>query len=181
MSRMGKLPVELDAKIKSELKEGLLTLTGPLGKMGCRIPGIVEVKIDGQQVSVLTDFEQTESRMMAGTIRSLINNNAIGVTTGFARSLDLVGVGYRAQIAGQKLTLALGFSHPVVYELPKTVQGEVEGNTKITLKSCDKQLLGQVVAEIRKYRPPEPYKGKGILYSGEVIKKKAGKTAKSAK
>ena len=115
---------------------------------------------------------------MGGTARALIKNMVQGVSEGFKANLNLVGVGYRAQAQGQKLTLSLGFSHPVEYALPKVVKAQVDQNTKITLTSCDKQVLGQVCAEIRKYRPPEPYKGKGIHFEGEIIRRKAGKTAK---
>jgi len=180
MSRKGRLPVELDGKIKSEFKDSVLVLKGPLGEMSFKIPDCLKLKIEDHQITVETDFDNKEKRMMAGTARSIINNNAFGITKGFDKQLELVGVGYRAQQAGQKLTFQLGFSHPVEYQLPDTVQAEMNGNTKITLKSCDKQLLGQVAAEIRAYRPPEPYKGKGVLYGGEIVKRKAGKTGKGA-
>lgn len=178
MSRLGKLPVAFDSKVKAQLKDNAVTFTGPLGEMTYVANKDVSLKLEGNTVTVDADFETKQGRMMGGTARALILSMSTGVHTGFTKVLNLIGVGYRAQLQGQKLTLSLGFSHPIVYELPKVVKGQVDGNTKITLTSCDKQVLGQVCAEIRKYRPPEPYKGKGIHFEGEVIRRKAGKTGK---
>jgi len=178
MSRMGKRPVAFDSKVKANLKGNFITLKGPKGEMSYEANPAVALKIEGNEIIVSADFEQKEGKMMGGTARSIILNMITGVSEGFTSVLNLIGVGYRAQIQGQKLTLSLGFSHPVVYELPKVVSGQIDGNTKITLSSCDKQVLGQVCAEIRKYRPPEPYKGKGIHFEGEIIRRKAGKTGK---
>ena len=181
MSRMGKIPVTFDSKVSAELKNNSLTIKGPKGEMSYAPNVAVSLTVEKESVSVSADLETKEGRMMAGTARALINNMVFGVSTGFTTVLNLIGVGYRAQIAGQKLTINLGFSHPIEYELPKVVKGQVDNNTKITLQSCDKQVLGQVCAEIRKYRPPEPYKGKGIHFEGEVIRRKAGKSGKGAK
>ena len=181
MSRLGKLPLEFTEKVKVSYQDKKLNIKGPLGELSFSAPKGVEIELKDSSLRVDANFELSEDRMMAGTSRAIINNMINGVTIGFVKTLQLVGVGYRAQVSGQKLTLALGYSHPIEYTLPETVAAEVEGTTKISLKSCDKQLLGQTAAEIRKFRPPEPYKGKGILYLGEQIVRKAGKTAKSAK
>jgi large subunit ribosomal protein L6 len=179
MSRIGKLPISFNDKIKIDFKDHLLVVKGPKGEMKYQTPDEVNLKIENSIIEVVADYESADGRRIGGTARSIIFNMVHGVSEGFTKILDLVGVGYRAQVQGQKLTLSLGFSHPIEYELPKVVGGQVDANTKITLTSCDKQVLGQVAAEIRRYRPPEPYKGKGILFSGEVIRRKAGKTAKT--
>jgi len=178
MSRMGKLPLTLGSKVKAELKEQVLTVKGPNGELTYKVPECIKLVLDAEQIKVDVDFSDSEMSMQGGTARSLIRNMIEGVTEGYKKQLELVGVGYRAQLGGQKLTLSLGFSHPVVYMLPGPVKGQVDGTTKITLTSPDKQVLGQVCAEIRKFRPPEPYKGKGILFAGEQIRRKAGKTGK---
>ncbi len=180
MSRLGKLPVTFDSKVKTDYKNRFLTVKGKLGEMKLAIPKGIDLNLDKTSIRIVADIETADGRRMAGTMRSLVKNMVLGVTDGFTTVLQLVGVGYRAQVSGRKLTLALGYSHPIEYELPKVVSGEVDANTKIILKSCDKQVLGQTAAEIRKFRPPEPYKGKGILFEGEQIRKKAGKAAKTA-
>lgn len=180
MSRLGKRPIAIDSKIKADYKDRNLKIKGPNGEMSFLIPNEVELDLGKEEIKIVADFEKKEGRIMGGTIRSIVNNMVHGVTEGFTKVLELVGVGYRAQVSGQKLTLALGYSHPIDYELPKQVKAQVDGNTKITLTSCDKQVLGQVCAEIRQYRPPEPYKGKGILFAGEQIIRKAGKAAKAS-
>src|SRR3989339_1541313 len=164
MSRMGKRPVMLDGKVKAEVKANNITLKGPVGELTYQVPEQVQIKLEGSEVQVSADFETKEGRTHGGTVRANIRNMNQGVGKGFTSVLQLIGVGYRAQVAGQKLTMSLGFSHPIEYQLPQVVAGKVDGNTKITLTSCDKQVLGQVCAEIRKYRPPEPYKGKGIHF-----------------
>ncbi len=180
MSRLGKLPLAFDSKVKADFKDDVLKIKGNNGEMTFKIPVDVTLTITKESIKVDADLETARGRAMVGTVASIIKSMIHGVTEGFTIVLELVGVGYRAQIKGQKLTLLLGYSHPVEYELPKVVKGEVEGTTKIILKSCDKQVLGQTAAEIRKYRPPEPYKGKGILFEGEQIKRKAGKAAKAS-
>ena len=178
MSRLGKLPVTFDSKVTAALNGSVLSVKGPKSEMSYNIPETVTVKLDGQEIAVDVDFSQKELSMIGGTARAIINSMVLGCTEGFTKNLELVGVGYRAAVKGQNLTLSLGYSHPIEYLLPKQVQAQVEQNNKITLTSCDKQALGQVCAEIRKYRPPEPYKGKGILFAGEQIRRKAGKTGK---
>lgn len=181
MSRLGKLPVAFDSKVKAEFKNQLLQIKGPNGELSYQVPESVKLVIDGNSILVDVDFNDYDMKMLGGTARALIKNMIEGVTSGYTKNLVLVGVGYRAQAKGQTLTLSLGYSHPIEYQLPAQVKGSVEANTKITLTSPDKQTLGQVCAEIRKFRPPEPYKGKGILFAGEQIRRKAGKTGKGSK
>lgn len=180
MSRMAKVPITFDSKTKADYKDNVLTIKGSNGEMTFRIPAGVTLDVDKESIKINANLETKKGRAMSGTVASIVKSMLQGVAEGFTTVLELVGVGYRAQISGQKLTLALGYSHPVEYQLPKVVKGEVEGTTKIILKSCDKQVLGQTAAEIRKFRPPEPYKGKGILFEGEYIKRKAGKAAKAS-
>ena len=181
MSRMGRQPVVFNEKVKVDFKDRLISVTGPIGNIDFKVPAGTDLKVEKDKVLVEADLNTREGRMMAGTVRAIINNMVEGVTKGFTKKLVLNGVGYRAQLSGQKLTMSLGFSHPIEYTLDKKIKGQVEANNKLTLTSCDKQLLGQTVAELRKFRPPEPYKGKGILFEGEQIRRKAGKTAKGAK
>lgn len=181
MSRLGKKPISFNDKVAIEYNNKLLKVKGKLGEIEMIIPANVDLEIKDGQIQVVTDFETREGSIMGGTVRSILKNHVEGVSKGFTKTLNLVGVGYRAQVSGQKLALTLGFSHNINYSLPEKVKAVVEANTKVTLTSCDKQLLGQVAAEIQKYRPPEPYKGKGVLFEGERIIRKAGKTAKSAK
>lgn len=181
MSRLGKRPIGIDSKLKVEYKDRLLKVKGPVGEMSFNIPNEVDLDLAKDSVTVKADFDKQEGRTMGGTVRSIVKSMIHGVSEGFTRTLELIGVGYRAQVSGQKLTLSLGYSHPVEFDLPKVVSAQVEGNTKIKLTSCNKQVLGQVIADIRAYRPPEPYKGKGILFEGEKILRKAGKAAKAAK
>ena len=178
MSRMGKRPVPFDSKVKATLKGNNISLKGPLGELSYQASDLVKLSIEGNEISVAADFETKEGRTMGGTARALIRNMVEGVSVGFKSTLLLKGVGYRAQAKGQNVTLNLGYSHPVEYVLPKVVSIEMPNNTTLIMTSPDKQVLGQVCAEIRKYRPPEPYKGKGIHFEGEQIIRKAGKTAK---
>jgi len=178
MSRLGKKPVTFSDKVKAEYKERALHIKGKLGELSLTLPNEVDLTIEKNSITVIANLDNQWGRTAAGTVRSLVNNMVNGVTEGFTKVLELIGVGYRAQVQGQKLTLNLGYSHPIEYQLPKTVTAVVEANTKVILKSCDKQVLGQTAAEIRKFRPPEPYKGKGVLFAGEHLIRKAGKAAK---
>lgn len=179
MARAIKIPIQLAAGTTSELKGQTLSLKGPKGEMQLRIPAAIKVKLEADNIQV-SQQKPDKNTALVGTIYQLIKNNAIGVHEGYQKVLILVGVGYRAQLNKNTLKLLLGFSHPIEYQLPEKVQAVVE-ETKITLKSCDKHMLGQVAADIRSFRPPEPYKGKGTHYEGEVIRRKAGKTGKTAK
>ena len=177
---MAKVPIAFDSKTKADFKDEVLTIKGKNGEMSFKIPEGVTLNLEKSSIKIDADLETIKGRSLSGTVASIVKSMVHGVTEGFTLVLELVGVGYRAQVKGQKLTLALGYSHPVEYELPKVVKCEVEGTTKITLSSCNKQVLGQTAAEIRKFRPPEPYKGKGILFQGEHVRRKAGKAAKAS-
>jgi len=179
MSRLAKKPIAFDSKVQATYKNRELKVKGKLGELTHQIPEEVDLEIKDNSIKITGDLESSKVRMMAGTTGSIVRNMVTGVSEGFTKVLELVGVGYRAQLSGQKLTLALGYSHPIEYQLPKAVSAELDGNNKIKLVSYDKQILGQTAAEIRKYRPPEPYKGKGVLFEGEVIIRKAGKAAKA--
>lgn len=178
MSRIGKQPIATD-QVSLSYENRELSVKGPKGNLSFAIPELVELDIQDNVLTVQADYENNKkAKALMGTTQALIANMVTGVTQGFQKKLDLVGVGYRAAVSGQKLELSLGYSHSIHYDLPEKVQAKVEQNTKITLESCDKQLLGQVAADIRTFRPPEPYKGKGILFEGEVVRRKAGKSAK---
>ena len=169
MSRVGKNPVVLPIGVELTLGTGELSVKGPMGTLTQAIGAGVAIKQAGENVQVeVTDASQ-ESNAMSGTMRAIVNNMVQGVTKGFEKRLALVGVGYRAQAQGDKLNLTLGFSHPVVHAMPKGVKVETPTQTEIIIKGIDKQLVGQVAAEVRAYRPPEPYKGKGVRYSDERV------------
>lgn len=176
MSRIGKLPVAIPAGVEVSLVENVITVKGPKGTMTRELRPEITVKIDGEQIVVTRDNDIAQNRAYHGLTRALIANMVTGVATGFERRLDIIGVGYRAQMQGTKLTLNVGKSHPVEFETPAGVEITCPAPTKIVLAGCDKELLGVMAAKIRATRPPEPYKGKGIRYEGEYVAKKAGKT-----
>ena len=175
MSRIAKAPIELPSGVDVNIAGQDVTVTGKNGTLSISLNDVVAVN---QTENVLT-FEPREGASdgwaQAGTARAIVNNMVIGVGSGFEKNLTLIGVGYRAQVQGSAINLTLGFSHPVVYNLPQGVTAETPSQTEIVLKSADKQLLGQVAAEIRAYRPPEPYKGKGVRYSDEYVRRKEAK------
>jgi large subunit ribosomal protein L6 len=175
MSRIGKKPVPVPKGVNVALSGRTVAVKGPKGELKRDLPVGVSVKVEGGIVQVGRADDSRENRAKHGLIRALINNMVTGVTSGFERRLEINGVGYRAEVAGQKLTMALGFSHPVEYELPKPVQAKVDKNLVI-LSSFDREMLGEVAAKIRGFRPPEPYKGKGVKYVEETIRRKVGKT-----
>jgi large subunit ribosomal protein L6 len=152
-----------------------LTVKGPKGKLEHAIHGLVEMTREGDELLFKARDESKAANALAGTTRSVINNMVTGVSDGFEKKLELVGVGYRAQAKGKVLNLTLGFSHPVDYELPEGITAETPSQTEIVLRGCDKQQLGQVAAEVRAFRPPEPYKGKGVRYADEVVVRKEAK------
>ena len=180
MSRIGKLPVTIPAGVKVVVDPGAVKLEGPKGKLQAPIPPGVQVTIEGNVVQVARDNEERKVRALHGLTRKLIANMAQGVSQGFNRVLDINGVGYRAEVKGQDIHMTLGYSHPVVFPLPQGVTAAVERQIIITLSGADRQLLGETAAKIRSLRPPEPYKGKGIKYREEFIKRKAGKAVGSA-
>jgi large subunit ribosomal protein L6 len=169
MSRIGKNPVVLPKGVEVTLSAQALSIKGPLGTLSQHLDGSVKVLKDGEQLVFQAEEGSTASNAMSGTLRALAANMVLGVTKGFEKKLTLVGVGYRAQAQGDKLNLALGFSHPVVHSMPKGVKVETPTQTEILIKGVDKQQVGQVAAEVRAYRPPEPYKGKGVRYANEQV------------
>ncbi|UXY16570.1 50S ribosomal protein L6 [Chitiniphilus purpureus] len=169
MSRVAKNPVAIPAGVDVKVADGQITVKGPNGTLSQALGSNVEVKIENGAVVFAARDGGKPARAMSGTLRALVNNMVDGVSKGFERKLNLVGVGYRAQAQGDSLNLTLGFSHPVVHKMPAGVKVETPTQTEIVLKAADKQLLGQVAAEIRSYRAPEPYKGKGVRYSDEVV------------
>ena len=180
MSRIGKLPVTIPSGVKVAVDSSGVRLEGPKGKLQTTLPPGVEVKVDGNVVRVERRNDERKSRAIHGLTRKLIANMAHGVSQGFSRVLDINGVGYRAEVKGQEIHMTLGYSHPVVFPLPAGISASVERQIVITLTSADRQLLGETAAKIRSLRPPEPYKGKGIKYREELIKRKAGKAVGSA-
>ncbi|MFZ3072709.1 MAG: 50S ribosomal protein L6 [Thermodesulfobacteriota bacterium] len=179
MSRIGKQPIEIPQGVKAVLSGNTVTVNGPGGNVAQAVHPDMTVKIEGQTITVGRKDDTGKSKGLHGLTRTLIANMVIGAKDGFEKKLELVGVGYKAEVKGESITLALGFSHPVNFSLPKGVKATVEKQTIITLKGADKQLVGQVAADIRAKRPPEPYKGKGVKYVDEVIRRKAGKAGKA--
>lgn len=180
MSRIGKLPIAIPTGVKVAVESNDVRLEGPKGKLKTTLPTGVKVKVEGSVVSVERASDDRKIRALHGLTRKLIANMAQGVSQGFNRVLDINGVGYRAEVKGQEIHMTLGYSHPVVFSLPQGVSASVERQIIITLNSADRQLLGETAAKIRSLRPPEPYKGKGIKYREEFIKRKAGKAVGSA-
>lgn len=181
MSRIGKLPIMLPAGVTVAVKDGMVTVKGPKGELNQTIAPSIEVEIEGNECNVKRANDEKQNRAFHGLYRSLIHNMVVGVSEGYTKTLELVGVGYRASSQGQVLELSLGFTHPIYLVLPKEVKVETKSernqNPLIMLQSADKQLLGQVCAKIRSFRKPEPYKGKGVKFQGEYIRRKAGKSA----
>jgi large subunit ribosomal protein L6 len=175
MSRVGKYPVELPAGVQVAIASGILTAKGRLGELKMPLTDLIEAKVEGNKVSVAPKNSETRSRMMWGTTRALIANMVKGVSDGYSRSLEITGTGYRAAVAGSRLEMNLGFSHPVVYPIPPGIKITCDRPTAIRVEGIDKRLVGQVAAEIRSFRPPEPYKGKGARYTDETIRRKEGK------
>lgn len=180
MSRIGKLAVTIPSGVKIAVEDSAVKLEGPKGKLAASIPSGVQVTVEGNVVRVERDNEERKVRALHGLTRKLIANMAAGVSQGFTRVLEINGVGYRAEVRGQEIHMTLGYSHPVMFPLPPGITASVERQIIITLSGADRQLLGETAAKIRSLRPPEPYKGKGIKYREEVIKRKAGKAVGSA-
>ena len=174
MSRVARIPVTLAKGVTAEISQaqasaGEITVKGPLGTLKRRLVDKVKVSIADGKVSFLVADDTREAKAMSGTLRSLVAGMVVGVSKGFEKKLSLVGVGYRAQAAGDKLNLTVGFSHPIVHQMPAGVKVETPSQTEIVIKGADKQQVGQVAAEVRAYRPPEPYKGKGVRYANEAV------------
>ncbi|OKL46034.1 50S ribosomal protein L6 [Boudabousia marimammalium] len=178
MSRIGRLPVSIPAGVEIKLDDSVITVKGPKGELKHTIPTPIEVKVEDGTVLVSRPNDERTARSLHGLTRTLINNMVVGVTEGFQKKLEIVGTGYRVIAKGKNLEFALGFSHPVVVEAPEGIEFTVEGPTKLTVSGIDKQKVGEVAANIRKIRKPEPYKGKGVRYAGEQVRRKVGKAGK---
>ncbi|OEU76926.1 MAG: 50S ribosomal protein L6 [Desulfuromonadales bacterium C00003093] len=178
MSRIGKLPVAIPAGVKITLDGNKMTVQGPKGTLSQGLHERMTIAVETGRIVVTRPTDDKQDTALHGLTRALINNMVAGVTTGFQKDLEINGVGYRAEINGNVLTLSLGYSHPVVYELPKGITVEIVKQTKLSVKGIDKQLVGSAAAKIRSFRKPEPYKGKGIKYADERIMRKAGKAGK---
>ena len=176
MSRIGKQPVVLPAGITAKVADGVVTLKGPKGELALKTPATVEVSLDGSTLNVARLGDDKQDRADHGTIRALLQNMVVGLKDGYSRDLEIQGVGFKANIAGNKLTLNVGYSHPVEYVVPEGIKVDVADGTTLKVSGIDKQLVGQVSARIRSFRPPEPYKGKGVRYKDERVRRKAGKT-----
>jgi large subunit ribosomal protein L6 len=181
MSRVGKAPVKIATGVKIDLQGKVLKVEGPKGKLSFNLPEGVVAKVEGQEIKVLKDEAFENAGALQGAIRTQIQNMVTGVSTGFTREMDIVGVGFRAATKGNVLSLTVGYSHQVDFKLPEGVQAKVENNTHIVLTGSDKMILGMAADKIRAVRPPEPYQGKGIRYTNEHIVKKAGKAAGGGK
>jgi len=179
MSRIGKKPIEVPESVTVTLEENnVVTVKGPKGELKNKFNTDIKIEQEGNVITLTRPSESKDHRSIHGTTRSLLDNMVTGVSKGFERSLELVGVGYRAQLQGQKLVLNVGFSHPVEFTPEAGVEVEVPANTKITVRGIDKERVGALASSIRQVRPPEPYKGKGIRYAGEQVRRKEGKTGK---
>jgi len=180
MSRVAKNPIEIIDGVTVNVNDGSIDVKGKVGELKFDLPETVSLDITENVITVKYDENNQQSVALAGTTRALVNNMIIGVSQGFEKKLELKGVGYRAKASGKLLELTLGFSHPVKYQLPDEVQVETPSQTEVVLKSHNKQILGQAAAEIRAFRPPEPYKGKGVRYSDENVRRKEAKKAAGA-
>lgn len=178
MSRVGKKPIEIPAGVTVTLNNSTVTVKGPKGELTRSFNPDIEIKIEENLVTITRPSDIKEHRALHGTTRALIANMVEGVSKGFERKLELIGVGYRVQKQGNKLVLNVGYSHPIEFEPEAGLEIEVPANTKITIKGTDKERVGELAANIRQVRPPEPYKGKGIRYEGEFVRRKEGKTGK---
>jgi large subunit ribosomal protein L6 len=181
MSRIGKLPISVPAGVTVNIKDDVITVKGPKGELSQYINPLINVVLENDQITLNRKSDEKQERAFHGLYRSLVNNMVVGVSEGYKKELELVGVGYRASNNGNTIELSLGYTHPIFIQLPPEIKVETKSernkNPLILLESCDKQLLGQVCSKIRSFRKPEPYKGKGIKFVGEVIRRKSGKSA----
>ena len=178
MSRIGKAPINIPSGVEVSIAGRTVTVKGPKGTLSRDIPGDIVVRKEDNSLLVERPNDERTNRSLHGLSRTLVNNMVVGVTEGFAKELEIVGVGYRAEAQGQNLRLALGFSHPVIVPAPEGISFEIPAQTRVIVKGIDKELVGQVAANIRSIRKPEPYKGKGVRYADERVLRKAGKTGK---
>ena len=178
MSRIGKKPVTLPKGVKVTVNGAEAVVEGAKGKLNCPVPAGITLDVQADSITLARANDEAQNRAFHGLTRALLQNAVTGVTEGWKKELDIVGVGYKAAMEGAQLRLDLGYSHPIFYDAPAGITIAVEKNTHVIVTGIDRQLVGQVAADIRKYRKPEPYKGKGVMYTGEVIRRKAGKTGK---
>ena len=176
MSRIGKQPITIPSKVKVEVKGQQVFVEGPKGKLNWELPRRTSVKVDGGKVTVSRQGDDAAVKALHGLSRALINNMVRGVSEGFSKKLEIQGVGFKAAVQGKVVNLSLGYSHPINYPIPDQIKVTVDENTKITIEGPDRQVVGQVAAELRSSYPPEPYKGKGVRYSDERVIRKEGKT-----
>jgi large subunit ribosomal protein L6 len=177
MSRIGNKPVEIPDKVKVNISnDGAVAVEGPKGKLNWNLPRNIKGSVKDNRVSIVRDAETRSVKALHGLSRSLVHNMVQGVSEGFTKNLEIEGVGFKAAVQGQNLNLSLGFSHPILFPIPTEIKITVADNTKLTIQGIDKKLVGQVAADIRRFYPPEPYKGKGVRYAGEQIRRKEGKT-----
>jgi large subunit ribosomal protein L6 len=180
VSRIGRMPVKVPKGVTIKVEADGILVVGGKSRMRTPLPPGITAKVEGDEVHVLRDQDTKQKKALHGMARALLANSVRGVTEGFSRELDIVGIGYRAQLAGRKLQITLGYSHPVEFDIPEGVEVKVDKQTHLVVSGADRHLVGQVAANIRRLKGPEPYKGKGIRYSGEVIRRKAGKVGKTA-
>jgi large subunit ribosomal protein L6 len=177
MSRIGNKAIDIPDKVKVTIGgDGAVSVEGPKGQLHWKLPRDIRASVEDKRVSVVRDAETRSVKALHGLSRSLVHNMVQGVSEGFTKQLEIEGVGFRAAVQGSNLNLSLGFSHPVQFSIPKEIKITVTDNTKISIQGADKKLVGQVAADIRRFYPPEPYKGKGVRYAGEQIRRKVGKT-----
>ncbi len=180
MSRIGRKPVQIPKGVTVKSTEGVVTVKGPKGELSAKVHPDVSVKVESEKALVSRISESKKDRALHGLWRALVQNMIVGVTEGYSKKLEIVGVGYRAELKGKKLQLQIGYSHPILFSPPEGIKIDVPAQTNITISGIDKQLVGLVAAKIRSFRQPEPYKGKGIKYEGEYVRRKAGKAAATA-
>ena len=180
MSRIGQRPVAIPRGVSVNRGDGSIQVKGPKGTLSVLLPTAITVEVANEEIRFARPDDRKETRALHGLARALVGNMVKGVTDGFFKNLEIEGVGYRAEVQGQNLTLNLGFSHPVVMPVPEGLKVSMNGNTRIKVEGIDKQLVGQFAAEVRAVRPPEPYKGKGIRYAGERVRRKVGKAGAAA-
>jgi len=180
VSRIGKQPVRIASGVEVKVADGRVRVKGPKGSLDEAVAPHCSIEVAGGEVRVARDSDEKRAKAMHGLMRALVANMVKGVTEGFSRSLDIIGVGYRAEVSGKKLTLTIGYSHPVIVEIPQGLEVVAESQTRLLVRGANKQQVGQFAAEIREIRSPEPYKGKGIRYVDEVVRRKVGKTGVSA-
>ena len=176
MSRIGKIPVAIPAKVKVEVKDRKVSVEGPKGKLDWTLPARTKAAVENNAIVITRQGEDAESRALHGLSRALIHNMVKGVSEGYVKKLEIQGVGFKAAVQGKQVNLSLGYSHPANYPIPDQIKVTVEENTKLTIEGPSKEVVGRVASEIRAYYPPEPYKGKGVRYAGEQVKRKEGKT-----